>query len=102
MSQKKISDLFSLEPKPSASGQSSFAPKEAAPKTEIDQIPLVKKEECVKILPEIGNKPHQPNSNFSFKKREFSGFKQNFQHKWFTDFPWIYYNESEDKAYCFD
>ena len=102
MSQKKISDMFSAKSKASTSSTSNFASQESAPKIESDQIPEVKNEESVKILPEIGDKPHQPNSSFIFKKREFSaGYKRNFQHKWFTDYPWIHYSESDDKAYCF-
>ena len=97
MSQKKISDLFSREPKASSSGQSNFASNESAPKSE--QVLLMKNEERAKKLPKIGDKPYQP--NISFKKREFSGFKRNFQYKWFADFPWIHYNELEDIAYCF-
>lgn len=58
----------------------------------------MKKEKKVKYLPDIGDKPHQPDISFSFKKREIAGFKRNFQHKWFTEYPWIHYNESEDTA----
>ena len=62
---------------------------------------MTKNEKSAKSLPENGDKPHQPNSNFKFKKREISGQNRYFQHKWFSEFPWIHYNESEDKAYCF-
>ena len=47
----------------------------------------------------IGNAPNQP--NIVFKKTSFSGKVRNFQYKWFQDFPWLHYNEAEDKAYCF-
>ena len=59
-------------------------------------VPEVKKQ---KSLQEIGEKPNQP--NIQFKKSLISGKMRNFQYKWFIEFPWLHYNESEDKAYCF-
>ena len=53
----------------------------------------------VKILPEIGEKPHQP--NITFKKSLLFGTQRNFQYKWFSQFKWLHYNEALDKAYCF-
>jgi hypothetical protein len=55
----------------------------------------------IKTLPNIGDKPHQPNSSYQFKKTNFSGKNRNFQHEWFATFPWLHYSEVEDKAYCF-
>ena len=59
-------------------------------------------EKKAKILPNIGDQPHQPNSSFQFKKTDFSGKKRSFQHEWFTTYPWLHYCETEDKAYCFN
>ena len=52
-------------------------------------------------MPNIGDKPHQPASSFLFPKSKIGSQNRNFQHKWFDRFPWIHYNESEDKVYCF-
>ena len=52
----------------------------------------------VKLLPDIGEKPHQP--NIIFKKTVFAGTPRSFHHKYFLEFPWLHYNETEDKVYC--
>ena len=52
-------------------------------------------------LASIGDEPNQPNSSFPFKKRVIGGTNRNFQHKWFSEFPWLHYNEKEDKVFCF-
>jgi len=54
-------------------------------------------------FPELGDKPNQPKS-FSFPKRKFGDKKptyRSFQSSWFEKWPWLTYNETDDKAFCF-
>ena len=53
-----------------------------------------------KSLPDISDKPHQP--NITFKKTTIAGKTRSFQYKWFTEYPWLHYSEAQDKAYCFN
>ena len=55
------------------------------------------------FLPELGDKPNHPKT-FMFPKRKFGDKKptyRSFQSSWFKKWPWITYNETEDKAFCF-
>ena len=56
-------------------------------------------DQSTKKLPEISAKPNQPNINF--KKTAFAGIKRSFHYKYFLQYPWLDYKESEDKVYCF-
>ena len=52
-------------------------------------------------LPEIGDKPHQP--NISFPKREFgktNTVKRSFQWQWFSKWQWLHYDIERDLAFC--
>ena len=54
-------------------------------------------------FPELGDKPNHPKS-FSFPKRKFGDKKptyHSFQSSWFVKWPWLTYNETDDKAFCF-
>ena len=44
--------------------------------------------------------PFQP-TNFTFPKKTFGKQYRSFQAKWFTDFPWLHYNEQSDSVVCF-
>ena len=44
--------------------------------------------------------PFQP-TNFTFPKKTFGKQNRSFQAKWFTDFPWLHYNEQSDSVVCF-
>ena len=44
--------------------------------------------------------PFQP-TNFTFSKKTFGKQNRSFQAKWFTDFPWLHYNEQSDYVVCF-
>ena len=35
-----------------------------------------------------------------FPKRQFGKFNRAFQGNWFNDFPWLHYDESNDKVFC--
>ena len=51
---------------------------------------------------DVQDKPHQP-EGFSFPYRQFvkkNVVKRNFQSNWFTKWPWLYYNEDQDTAFC--
>ena len=55
------------------------------------------------FLPVLGDKPNHPKT-FAFPKRKFGDKKptyRSFQSLWFDKWPWITYNETEDKAFCF-
>ena len=51
----------------------------------------------------LGDQPNQP-SSFSFPKRKF-GEKhpvyRSFQPSWFRKYPWLHYDQVNDKAFCF-
>ena len=51
----------------------------------------------------LGDQPNQPKS-FTFPKRTF-GLKKpiyrSFQCSWFTKWPWLHYDQVNDKVYCF-
>ena len=54
-------------------------------------------------FPELGDKPNHPKS-FLFTKRKFGDKKLtygSFQSSWFEKWPWLTYNETDDKAFCF-
>ena len=54
-------------------------------------------------FPELGDKPNHSKS-FSFPKRKFGDKKptyRSFQSSWFEKWPWLTYNETDDKAFCF-
>ena len=54
-------------------------------------------------VPPIGVRPHQPIS-FRFPQREFGQktvTKRSFQAKWFSEWPWLHYNEDSDSIYRF-
>ena len=55
------------------------------------------------FFPELGDEPNHPKT-FVFPKRKFGDKKptyRSFQSSWFEKWPWISYNETEDKAFCF-
>ena len=97
---KKITNWFTPKPSSSREKSESISTKEVS-KTEEEQKDPSLKEKVTKILPIIGNSPNQPDSNFVFKISNFGGRNRSFQHEWFSKFPWLHYNEEEDKAYCF-
>ena len=45
-------------------------------------------------------KPFQP-INFNFPRKRYGKQTRSFQSKWFTEFPWLHYNEQNDSALCF-
>ena len=54
-------------------------------------------------LPEIPDRPHQPGQGFKFPKRSFGKknvILRSFQQSWFTQWPFLHYDESNDLAYC--
>ena len=84
--------LISCSPAPNP------CPRVASP----DHFPPKNEEKVVKkpkSLPEIGEKPHQP--DISFKKSVIAGTSRNFHYKWFSEFNCLHFNEAEDKVYCF-
>ena len=46
------------------------------------------------------DKPNQPVS-YNFPKRLFGKDNRCFKSEWFTQFPWLHYNEELDSAFCF-
>ena len=53
--------------------------------------------------PVIGDKAHQPHT-FRSPQREFgksSVVKRSFQQQWFSRWPWLHYDEGQDRAFCF-
>ena len=55
------------------------------------------------FLPELGDKLNHLKT-FTFPKQKFGDKKptyQSFQSLWFKKWPWITYNETEDKAFSF-
>lgn len=51
-------------------------------------------------IPEIPESAHQPFLR-SFPKRTFGKQQRSFCSAWYAKFPWLHYQEGEDKAYCF-
>ena len=52
---------------------------------------------------EIGDQPNQP-SSFVFPKKKFGDkhpVYRSFQSSWFKKWPWIHYDQTSDKAFCF-
>jgi len=50
----------------------------------------------------IGDKASQP-SSFSFPKRKFgekNPVYRSFQSSWFKKWPWLHYDQANDKAFC--
>lgn len=53
-------------------------------------------------LPDLGDRPNQA-ANFKFPKRKFGQTKPVFrsiQPTWFQKWPWLHYDQVEDKMYC--
>ena len=53
---------------------------------------------------DLGDKPNQPSAIFHFPKRRFGVTKpvyRSFQPGWFQKWPWLHYDQSEDKSFCF-
>ena len=51
----------------------------------------------------IPDNPHQPSANYKFPKRIFGQKKpvsRVFQSAWFSQWPFLCYNEANDVAYC--
>jgi len=51
----------------------------------------------------IGDKASQP-SSFSFPNRKFGEkipIYRSFQSSWFKKWPWLHYNQANNKAFCF-
>ena len=54
-------------------------------------------------FPKLGDKPNHPKS-FLFLKRKFGDKKptyRSFQPLWFEKWPWLTYNKTDDKVFCF-
>ena len=54
-------------------------------------------------LRDLGDKPNQP-SSFTFPKRKFGETKpvyRSFQPGWFQKWPWLHYDQGEDRAFCY-
>lgn len=45
-------------------------------------------------------KPFQP-KNFNFPRKRYAKQTRAFQAKWFTEFPWLHYNQDSDSVLCF-
>ena len=57
----------------------------------------------VPTVQNIPDKPHQPSANYNFPKRTFGQKKpvsRSFQSPWFSQWPFLHYNEANDVAYC--
>lgn len=55
------------------------------------------------LLDDIGDKPNQPAVSYNFPKRKFGQAKPVFrsvQSAWFRKWPWLHYNQVEDKMFC--
>ncbi len=50
-------------------------------------------------IPEIPEKAHQP--FLKFPKRTFGEQQRAFCSSWYAKFPWLHYQEGQDKVYCF-
>ena len=50
-------------------------------------------------VPEIPDRAHQP--FLKFPKRTFGNQQRAFCSSWYAKFPWLHYQEGEDKVYCF-
>lgn len=44
--------------------------------------------------------PNQP-SNYEFPKTKFGSISRSVQSSWFSEYPWLHYNESENLLYCY-
>ena len=69
-----------------------------------EHVPMGKDHNKVQdlFLAELGDKPNHPKT-FTFPKQKFGDKKltyQSFQSSWFEKWPWITYNETEDKAFA--
>ena len=55
------------------------------------------------VLDNIGDKPNQP-VTFNFPKRKFGQTKpavfRSVQSAWFRKWPWLHYDQAEDKMFC--
>ena len=57
----------------------------------------------VPIAQDIPDKPHQPSANYKLPKRTLGHKKpvyRAFQSVWFSQWPFLHYNEANDVAYC--
>ena len=55
-------------------------------------------------LPQLGSEPVHPGPDYPFPKRKFgksTGVERSCQDIYFRSWPWLTYEESEDKVYCF-
>ena len=58
---------------------------------------------AVPTVQDIPDKPHQPSASYKFPKRTFGQKKpvsRSFQPAWFSQWPFLHYNEANDVAYC--
>ena len=65
-------------------------------------LPLPRKRQQLKFanMNMTQQKPSQP-INFKFPKKRYGKQTRAFQSKWFTEFPWLHYNEQNDSVLCF-
>ena len=47
----------------------------------------------------VPGQPNQP-TTIKFPKRQFGKFNRAFQGTWFNCFPWLHYDETNDKVFC--
>ena len=47
----------------------------------------------------VPGQPNQP-TTIKFPKRQFGKFNRPFQGTWFNCFPWLHYDETNDKVFC--
>ena len=55
------------------------------------------------VLQTLGDQPNQPTA-FSFPKRDFgkkNPVSRSFQASWFKKWPWLHYDQTNDRAFCF-
>ena len=55
------------------------------------------------VVDSLGNQPNQP-ATFSFPKKEFgkkNPVSRSFQATWFKKWPWLHYDQTNDRAFCF-
>ena len=55
------------------------------------------------VLQTLGDQPNQPTA-FSFPKRDFgkkNPVSRSFQASWFRKWPWLHYDQTNDRAFCF-
>ena len=55
------------------------------------------------VLQTLGDQPNQPTA-FSFPKRDFgkkNPVSRSFPASWFKKWPWLHYDQTNDRAFCF-